>query len=275
MIQLFRDRAGSAIPIKRAVSIGCDAGVKEMQFIRQGVVEHFDLYEISSGFLEQGKSFAREWGIYDKLNFVYANAFEKYDGRKYDLVYWDSALHHMFDAESAVRWSYEALREGGWFVMTEFVGANRFQHSDEAIDLANMVRDSLDDRYFVNPVNPNQNYERHIRRLTLEEMAYDPSEAADSEAILPSVLKYFPDAFIKHIGGTIYHMGLNDVLTHIPDESPFLKMALMIDEFNDHIPHLAVGVAQKRISEAQPKNSLGSKFDIGFLNTIKRALRRL
>ena len=75
-------------------------------------------------------------------------------------------------------------------------------------------------------------------------MDYDPSEAVDSEAILPAIEKYFPKAIIRHAGGTVFAMVLNDILTNVHEDSELLDYLLGLDE-NIDIPHYAVAMAQK------------------------------
>jgi hypothetical protein len=80
-------------------------------------------------------------------------------------------------------------------------------------------------------------------------IAADPSEAADSERILPSVREIFPDASIIETGGVIYHLALNDVFANF-DESEdhaLLQVALLLDRaltaMGDN--HYAVAIATR------------------------------
>lgn len=245
LIDLFRERAGSDIPLARAVSVGCGNGGKEMTLLQQGLVQHFDLYDVSRASLDIGVALAAEWGLSERTNFIHGDACAQPADASYDLVFWDNSLHHMFDAHAAVRWSRDSLRPGGWFVMNDFVGADRFQFPTSALLLTRLVRTLLPQRYRANPADPNRPYLPYVRRPTLAEMAYDPSEAADSEAIIPALREIFPDAWIKPTGGTVYHLALNDILTNIPDGSPLLTRLLKLDDLTSFIPHFAVAIARK------------------------------
>ncbi|MBJ7442215.1 MAG: methyltransferase domain-containing protein [Sphingopyxis sp.] len=243
-IELFKDIAGADVPVGRAVSIGCGPGHKELMLLKDGIVSHFDLYDVSNESLNAGRNLAQQMGVEDRVRFIHGYDFESDLPGGYDLVYWDNALHHMFDATAAVRWSRDALRPGGWFVMTDYVGASRFQWPAEVYDIADAVRGALPDECFHNPINPAKPYSRYVGRPTLQDMEYDPSEAADSEAILPAIDTYFPNATIRHVGGTIFHLALSEVLTNILEESDLLNSLLKRDREID-IPHYAVAVAQK------------------------------
>ena len=254
VIELFKERAGHDIPAGRAVSIGCGPGYKEMILLQDGIVSHFDLYDVAQESLNAGRRYAEEHGLTDRVTFIHGYDFARDLPRDYDLVYWDSALHHMPDATAAVKWSHDALKPGGWFLMADFVGANRFQWSDTVYEIADLIRGSLPDECYNNPINPAVPFSRKLHRATLADMDYDPSEAADSEAIIPAIEAYFPDAEIRHVGGTIYHMVLNDVLTNIPEESPLLEFMLRLDR-NVDIPHFAVALARKPLPDAVPEKS--------------------
>jgi hypothetical protein len=62
-------------------------------------------------------------------------------------------------------------------------------------------------------------------------IADDPSEAADSERILESVKKYFPDAEITLTGGVVYHLALNDILRNFDESGDrhLLDLLMIID----------------------------------------------
>lgn len=245
VIELLRDIAPGIFPVRRAVSVGCGDGVKELLLVKEGLVAHFDLFDVSATALARGRSVAVQWGVVDKVNFIHGTNYQRQLGTGYDMVYWDNALHHMFDARGAVQWSYDVLNPGGWFVMADFVGANRFQWPNEAIAIADLVRSSLPEGCFVNPMDPGTTYSRNTHCPTLQEMEYDPSEAADSEAIIPAIEAIFPNPIIRHVGGTVYHLAISDVLTNIPDGSVLLEYLINLDRSTSYIPHYAAAVAQK------------------------------
>lgn len=110
----------------KGLSVACGEGRKEMSLVSAGIVEHFDLFEISAARVERGRALAEKKGIADKLTFHVCDAFST-DVGQYDIVYWNNALHHMLDTTEAVAWSHERLVRGGSFVMDDYVGRNRLQ----------------------------------------------------------------------------------------------------------------------------------------------------
>lgn len=216
----------------RGISVACGEGVKEMLLIQAGLVRHFDLFEISQTRVERGKALAAERGIADRMTYHVQDAFEA-ELPTYDLVYWNNALHHMLDTNAAVKWSFDRLNPGGCFVMDDFVGSDRHQWSAQELDVAESIRTMLPAQYLRNPLAPERMLPLRPAAPPLEDlMRQDPTEAADSENILPAIREHFPDAEIALTGGVIYHLALNDVIANFTEEEdrPLLESLLVIDE---------------------------------------------
>ena len=204
---------------ERGVSVGCGSGQKEMTLIRQGVVKSFELFEFSPVRIERENARAEELGISDRVTFRQANAFEVCHEASFDFVHWNNSLHHMYDVDAAIAWSRRVLRKGGVFYMDDFVGAKRFQWSRSSLLVASLVRSLLPARYLVDPRDQSKTLARRMQRPDPERLAADdPSEAADSDRILPMIHRHFPDAEIVLTGGAIYHLTLSDVLANVDEE---------------------------------------------------------
>ena len=219
---------------RRAISVACGHGGKELDLISSGVVEHFDLYEISEARVESGIQKARSLGLEDRITYRLTDAFAQTLRSDYDLVYWNNAIHHMMNTPEAVKWSRDRLRVGGVFAMDDFVGAKRFQWPQQHLDMMSRVRQQLPQRYLVDPRNPDRQLPTIVRRPNEEKLIeQDPTEAADSERILPAIRQYFPNAKITLTGGIIYHTGLNEVLANFGDDgrdAELLSQILLVDE---------------------------------------------
>lgn len=202
----------------RGVSIGCGSASKELRLLRQGIVHHFDLFELSQERIAIGKAAAVRHGVADRVRFHVGDAFSLDLDDQYDLVYWNNALHHMFDVERALQWSRDRLRPGGWLVVDDYVGAARFQWPDAQLEIASRVRHALPERLLRNPSHPQRNCSTNLTRPSLTGMlATDPSEAADSDSILPALQEIFPDAQIMLTGGVVYNLALKDVIANFDD----------------------------------------------------------
>ena len=202
----------------RGLSVGCGCAPKELHLLQEGIVGHFDLFEISPERAALAKASAVQRGIAARANFQECDAFAQDLDDQYDLVYWNNSLHHMFDVRRVLLWSRERLRPGGWLVMDDFVGATRFQWPEAQLEIASKVRRSLPKRLLRDPAHPQYFCPTDMTRPSLASMlATDPSEAADSENILPVLRQEFPDAQIILTGGVVYHLALNDVIANFDD----------------------------------------------------------
>lgn len=227
----LRKRLGNESATK-AISVGCGAAQKEISLVRLGLVQQFHLFEISSERIARGQELAEKCGVQDRVHFHLADAFTLCTDTDFDLVYWNNALHHMMDTAQAVRWSRDRLLPGGLFAMDDFVGANRFQWSDRALGWANRFRASLSDVYFEDH-KTGTTIPRAVQRYAMQQMIeMDPSEAADSENILPSIKSFFTAPEIQMTGGAIYSLGLNRILANFDDvrDEEALNLALLLDE---------------------------------------------
>lgn len=235
-------------PLTKALSIGCGQGSKEMLLIKNGTVEEFHLYEISTERAKAGKIEAESAGIGDRVHFHVGDAFTLCKDKDFDLVYWNNALHHMLDALEAVEWSRDRLKKGGIFAMDDFVGATRFQWSERMLDYAIRYRQSLRPELLRSPNEPSKYVPRILKRPSIDRiLAFDPTEAADSEAILPAIRDIFPDAEILHTGGAIYNLALTTILANFEEGGADLTMALLVDDLLCELGenHYAVAFARK------------------------------
>ena len=221
---------GCSLPFRRGISVGCGNGLKEMALLEQGIVSHFDLYEVAEENVRLCQKHAAEKGLENRVRALHGNALAAItEQAQYDFIYWDNALHHMFDTDQAVAWSKHILRPGGLFFMYDFVGPNHFQWSDDDMKISSMLLESIEDKYFFIP-DSDYMWVKKTARSTVEEMlASDPSEAADSEAILPAFQKHFPHGTIIPLGGLVYILCLDGIIINIPDNSPLLARLLTMD----------------------------------------------
>lgn len=211
----------------RAVSVRSGNGAKEMTLLKEGLVREFHLFEISADRIVQGQAAFGKAGLSDRAHWHQTEdgLVELAAGAKYDLVFWDNALYHMPDTFFAIRASFDCLNPGGAFVMNDFVGASRFQWSDRQLRYASQVRQQLPRRFLRDPNVPKKQLPRDVVRPDITRvLAADPSAAADSERILEGIKLYLNRPQVWLLGGTIYHLALNDVLANF---DPVIDAALL------------------------------------------------
>lgn len=216
--------------LRRGLSIGCGLGNKELILLENDIVQEFLCFDLSAEGIARARKNAENRGLSDRITFINEDFFKsKYANETYDMVYWDNSLHHMMDATAAVQKSYDVLSEGGMFLCNDFVGKNRFQWSDMEIIIANGIRSMLSEELF--QLDNGRKLFRFIVRPDVERMIEtDPSEAADSEAIIPAIKNIFEEPLIIPTGGIVYHLAIQYILNNIPEDSELLTYLLYLDD---------------------------------------------
>jgi SAM-dependent methyltransferase len=161
------------------ISIGCGSGSKEIALVKAGLVERFALYELSEVRVRLGREAAAAAGLAESMRFHVADAFAA-SHPPYDLVYWDHALHHMFDVAAALAWSVRALRPGGYLVINDYVGPTRLQWRRGEVRLARAYMAEAAPQ--LGPARPVRHKLPVVSRL--RQALRDPSEAPQSDRIL-------------------------------------------------------------------------------------------
>ncbi|UTP40975.1 class I SAM-dependent methyltransferase [Phenylobacterium sp. LH3H17] len=208
----------------RAVSIGCATGSKEMALITDGLVKHFDLWEINQASIDKGEQCAAELGLADQVTFRKGDVFADRSPR-YDLVYWDHSLHHMSDVDDALAWSVSVLRPGGVILMNDYVGPNRLQWRKDEVRRANsFIRRAMHDRGIASREVP---YSTLFSKL--RQRYRDPSEAPQSENILQACAKNLPSVSVEPLGGTFINILGPIVIPAVADDSPVIDELLSED----------------------------------------------
>jgi SAM-dependent methyltransferase len=184
------------------LSVGCGRGSQEMRWAQ---LCHFDTLlgvDISPVSIDDASREAR----HKNLSCLH---FECLDVTKmelpkdhFDVVFAHAALHHFRPIEAVVANIHGCLKSGGIFVIDDYVGPSRFQWTDAQLREINALLSEI-------PTNYRQLTPSHIVKIKvhrpgiLRMLLVDPSEAADSEKIMPAVRQMFKPVEVALRGGTI------------------------------------------------------------------------
>ena len=251
--------------LKSGISIGCGSGHKELQLIKAGAVEHFTLVEIVPELLDSARNRFEAEGLASNAWCV-EGSFEALLDYRFDLVYFDSALHHMSDIRELIPKVLTMLNPGGFFVMDDFVGPTYNQFSDEIYDYADHVRRLLPTSFW-----KDGDIVAELARLPVQ--AYldtDPSEACDSGAILPTIAKYMPGVEIIPTGGLVYYLACREVfhkLTAGSDrDEAIIRLLYELDRAlvkgNPDLTCYALAIWQRPLQEILPRDGADWKKSI-------------
>ncbi|WP_167853516.1 class I SAM-dependent methyltransferase [Roseovarius aestuariivivens] len=207
--------------LNRAVSIGAGTGDNERALIKAGLVKHFDLFEVSADRVAQATERAATEGMQNQVTVHLADALERDVHEEYNFVYWDSALHHMFDVDRALRWSVRALKPGGVLLISEYIGPTRLQWTRAEVSAVRRFlaenRDVIGaEPMRVRPGSPFRRFKQFLR---------DPSEAPQSDRIVPLFKKHTGQE-LTILGGSAIHLA-GGFLTGLEDRDPTLHDRLI------------------------------------------------
>ncbi|MFV1980117.1 MAG: class I SAM-dependent methyltransferase [Rhodothermia bacterium] len=203
---------GTRNPGLRALSIGCGTGTHEIRFA--GFPEYFsriDAYDVSPVRIALASKRARDIGLDDVLHFHAADVRTlELPPNTYDLLITINALHHIAPLEPAILRFKSALKQGGLILLRDYVGPRQFQWPDRqvrAVDEAlKRIPESFRRRWGSGSVKKRVwKPGRLLMRLS------DPSEAAESDLILPLLESHFTLTERRDLGGGILHLALKDI----------------------------------------------------------------
>lgn len=154
---------------------------------------------------------------------------------EFDLIIVTMAAHHVIN----LRYMFKNLRKildkkSGLIILNEYIGPNRFWHSDKVLDIINKILGSLDDSYKKNYLVDGKTLRNEYIRTPLEHfLKYDPSEAIRSQDIMKYFTKYFSIVEQKNYGGQVNHMLLTGIIQNFKDikeDNQILRLLMAFEE---------------------------------------------
>ena len=209
----------------KMLSVGCGEGLHERNFAKHNCFSQIDAIDFSSQSIVNAQKFAFE----NNLNINYqAGDFKKIEFKKncYDLILFSSSLHHFENIEDTLEnFVKPFLSENGILVVFEYVGPNRLQWSKKQLGKANQLLEKLPKKYKLlinNSSTKRKVYKPGILRMLL----VDPSEAINSEAIVPSLKSKFKVLEQTNLGWNILHILLKGISHNFLNEEPETKILI-------------------------------------------------
>lgn len=227
------------------VAVGAGTGFNERALVAAGLVDHFDLYEVSTDRVAQARAAAADAGMSDNFSEYLADAFKEDKSEDYDLVYWQDALHHMPDVDRAIAWSIRGLKPGGLLVIHDYIGPTRLQWRRSEVSAARrFLKDNSElievDRVRVRAGNPFRRFKQFLR---------DPSEAPHSDRI-PAAYRKHTSEDLNILGGAMIHLW-GGFVVGLEDKDPEIQNRLIAldQKMRDKgIHHFAFGLWQKPLA---------------------------
>ncbi len=207
------------------LSPGCGTGSKEILLAGSKKVNRIDAFDIAGERIAEAKRKAETQKV-SNINFFVSDisSFEP-QAETYDVVLFDSFLHHVKDLKSVLQKIKRALKKDGLLAINEYVGANRFQWDEEqkrAADKAlKLIPPKYKSREFDEKIKT-KNFYPGLLRMILS----DPSEAVNSENILNEIHKQFETVEEKPYGGNLLQIVLKYISHNFTSDDAETKTVL-------------------------------------------------
>jgi GT2 family glycosyltransferase/LmbE family N-acetylglucosaminyl deacetylase/2-polyprenyl-3-methyl-5-hydroxy-6-metoxy-1,4-benzoquinol methylase len=220
-VNYVNDKYLSALqPDDTLLSIGCGDGELERHLSSLGGVKNIEAFDIAPARIEKAINAARENSITNVEYFVRDAEKHGLPNRKYKVVFFNSSLHHLRDVDGILANTAACLKPGGYMILNEYVGPNRLRYSEKEKTIIRQVFKEIPEKYRVSLAK--ENYGKVIREplfFNPEEVErVDPSEAVNSEAIIPAVKKFFHILEFNEAGGTLLHVLLQNIAGHFRED---------------------------------------------------------
>ncbi len=208
------------------MSLGCGSGNKEARWAATGCFATLACYDQSPARIER----AREQHTHSALRFEVADAYQlDFESEGFDVIIFEDALHHFAPVETILGHCVRWLDRRGYLFVNEYTGPRKFQYSDRQLETANAILALL-------PENLRVSYEhgtikRRVRRPSRLRMRLkDPSEAVESDAIIPTIHNLFDVVEERKLGGTLVNLVLDDIAHHFGSERDWLRLMFAVED---------------------------------------------
>ena len=198
----------------RLLSLGSGAASHELAFARLPHFAEVRCVDIAARLLARAAAVAQAEGLMNfRAEVADVNSLDL-PAASYDVVLFHSALHHFRDVAGILARVRQVLRPDGLLVLNDYVGPARLQWTAAQLAETNRVlRTVVPPRYRV----------RYLSRQLKTSMSgpgrlrmrlADPSEAVESDRIVPALRQHFQPLEEAALGGNILTLVLKDIAHH-------------------------------------------------------------
>jgi ubiquinone/menaquinone biosynthesis C-methylase UbiE len=202
------------------LSVGCGTGSRERKFAKYpnfSLIEGIDLAHQKT---DEAIKLAGESNL-STIRY-HTGDFMKHDFRpaSMDLILFNASLHHFNHIDNLLEYKVlPLLKENGLLVLFEYVGPDRLQWTRHQLEFTNRLIKEIPDKY-KRRAGSGSIKSKVYRPGLLRMLITDPSEAIDSESIIPAVHRHFKVLEEKKLGWDITHLLLKDIAHHFINENP-------------------------------------------------------
>jgi ubiquinone/menaquinone biosynthesis C-methylase UbiE len=220
----------------KLLSIGCGEGLHERNFINHFPFSKVVGIDISSESIANAISLAEKEQL--KIDYI-SGDFTKmnFENQKFDVILFDSSLHHFNDISSFLKSNIEPLlTEDGILVVFEYCGPNRLQWRASQLKKVKEILSHLPENYR-KLLNTNWTKRKSYRPGILRMFLVDPSEAPDSENLQKALHDNFDIVEETQLGWTIIQPLFKNIAHHFVNDKAETKkwIRFILDEETKYV----------------------------------------
>jgi ubiquinone/menaquinone biosynthesis C-methylase UbiE len=217
-----------------ALSLGCGTGHNELIWAKLNKFERIDAYDLSAPRIQTATKAAAYFGYGNLIRYAVGDVFDiEVKDSLYDVIVVEQSLHHFSPLDKILARIATFLKKDGYFFLNEFVGPTRFQWTDRQIEAVNGLLAVLPNKYKT-LWKSNTIKKIVVRPSHLRMILGDPSEAVESDRIVPLLGNTFDVVELKGYGGSILHLLFNGIAHNFLDDDPetglYLKMIFDVED---------------------------------------------
>lgn len=204
---------------RNAISLGCGIGGREIAWAKEGVFESLVGIDLTPEVIAAAKENALKEGVSDRVSFIVSDVSGVLSGdQKFDTVIFEHSLHHFSDMSSLLDRIRAILNPGGMVYIDEYVGPSRLQYTKKQLAFANAALQLIPEKFRLDYSGQWQKDEV-ISPGPLMMYLSDPSEAVESDRILPELRERFDILAEKKVGGTIVPLVFQDIACNFVEDN--------------------------------------------------------
>jgi 2-polyprenyl-3-methyl-5-hydroxy-6-metoxy-1,4-benzoquinol methylase len=243
----------------RLVSLGCGVGTHELRFARHHEVFSEVLgIDISEKLVAEANNNAQQEKLANLRYEVKDVGRLKLEPNSADVVLFHASLHHFSKIENLLGdLVFNLLSPDGLLVINDYVGPSRLQLTANQRHAVNeMLKSKIPEKYSVR-LGTGWKKKRVVGPGRIRMLISDPSEAVESEMIMPTIRHFYDVVEQKALGGNILSPLLKDIAHHFMngEEEALRVLQLLFEEEDRYLSvndsDLVFGVYRKKKIEPQ------------------------
>ena len=210
----------------KMLSVGCGTGARERKFAKYPCFSSIEGIDLASNLIAEARRHASEMN-FRNINYITGDfKTARLTFESYDLILFNSSLHHFYNIEELIQSRIiPLLKNNGLLVIFEYVGPNRLQCTDFQLAASNKILKALPLKY-KGRFNSNSVKTKIYRPGLIRMFLVDPSEAVDSEAIIPSIHRHFKIIEEKKLGWDLTWLLFKDIAHNFLQDNKETKQLL-------------------------------------------------